>query len=132
MLKISMKDFKKIKLTFVFILGFAMFGFSQAKLEIDDAKKSFGFVKKGELVKLNYVITNSGKEPLVINEIEISCSCTSAEYDKKPVLPQQTTTVTIIFDTKTVYDRQDRVVLVHSNDKSGPHKLRYKGVVLTK
>jgi hypothetical protein len=104
--------------------------FSQAKLEIKDAKKNFGFVKKGEVVKLNYEISNKGNEPLLISNIEIGCSCTTVEYDKKPVLPGQTATVIILFDTKTVYDRQDRTVLVQSNDKKGPHKLRYKGVVL--
>lgn len=89
-------------------------------------------MKKGELVKVDYEIKNAGTEPLVISNIEISCSCTTADFDHKPLLPGQSSTITVNFDTKTVYDRQDRTVLVHSNDKSGPHKLRYKGVVLNK
>ncbi len=117
-------------LIFLLLLGFTTSFFSQAKLEIKDAKKNFGLVKKGEIVKLNYEISNKGKEPLIITNVEVSCSCTSVEFDKKPVLAGQTTTVTVIFDTKTVYDRQDRTVLVQSNDKGSPHKLRYKGVVL--
>lgn len=104
---------------------------AQAKVEIKDAKKNFGFVKKGEVVKVNYEVKNIGTEPLIITDIEIGCSCTTSEYDKKPIPPGQTTTVTIIFDTHTVYDRQDRTVLLKTNDKSSPHKLRYKGVVLT-
>ncbi len=125
-------NFNKINFTIVCVFGFIAIGFSQAKLEIKDAKKNFGFVKKGEMVKIIYEISNKGNAPLLINEIEISCSCTTAEYDKKPMLPGQSSTVTIFFDTKTVYDRQDRVVLLQSNDKNSPHKLRYKGVVLTK
>lgn len=105
---------------------------AQAKMDIDDSKKNFGFVKKGEVVRLPYVITNKGTEPLLISNVEIECSCTTAEYDKKPLLPQQSTTLTVVFDTKSTYDRQDRVVLVRSNDPDGPHKLRYKGVVLKK
>ncbi len=124
-------DLKKIILT-ILLFGSVIGGSAQVKLEIKDSKKSFGFVKKGEVVKLNYEIQNAGTEPLIINNIEVSCSCTSVEYDKKPVLPGQNTIVTVIFDTKTVYDRQDRVVLVHSNDKKSPHKLRYKGIVLNK
>ena len=120
----------KLKIIALFLLASITVGYSQAKLEIKDSKKSFGFVKKGEVVKLNYEIFNAGTEPLLINNIEIGCSCTTVEYDKKPVLPLQSTTVTVIFDTKTVYDRQDRVVFLQSNDKKSPHKLRYKGVVL--
>jgi hypothetical protein len=120
----------KIKYIIIFFFGFIVFSFAQAKLEIKDAKKNFGFVKKGEVVKVLYEISNAGNAPLILSDIEIGCSCTTAEYDKKPLLPAQTSTVTIIFDTKTVYDRQDRVVLLHSNDGKSPHKLRYKGVVL--
>jgi hypothetical protein len=120
----------KIKFTIFFLLGIFVSTLAQPKLEIKDAKKNFGFVKKGEVIKILYEITNVGKEPLLLTNIEISCSCTTADYDRRPILPGQTNTVTVYFDTKTVYDRQDRVVLLESNDKNSPHKLRYKGVVL--
>jgi hypothetical protein len=106
--------------------------FSQAKMEIKDSKKNFGFVKKGELVKVEYDITNKGNQPLLITDVEISCSCTTVDYPKQPVAPGQSVKVIVNFDTKTVYDRQDRTVNLVSNDPKGPHKLRYKGVVLTK
>ena len=106
--------------------------YSQAKLEIDDAKKNFGFVKKGEVVKLDYMIKNSGNEPLIITSVEIACSCTTVDYPKQPIAPGKSEKITIIFDTKTVYDRQDRVVFLKTNDNKGTTKLRYKGVVLVK
>lgn len=105
---------------------------AQAKLEVKDAKQSFGFVKKGEVVKLNYEFKNAGNAPLIISGIEIGCSCTTVNYPKEPILPNATNTITVVFDTKTVYDRQDRTVLVNSNGTSKPIKLRYKGVVLNK
>lgn len=105
---------------------------AQAKLIIKDSKKNFGFVKKGEVVKIEYEISNEGKEPLLITEAEISCSCTTADFPKYPVMPGQSVKVYILFDTKTVYDRQDRTINLVSNDPKSPHKLRYKGVVLQK
>jgi hypothetical protein len=106
--------------------------FSQAKLELKEWKKNFGFVKKGEVVKLEYDFTNTGKEPLIITGTEIPCSCTSASYPEQPIAPGQSGKVMVEFNTKTVYDRQDRTILLLSNDPKGPHKLRFKGVVLTK
>lgn len=105
---------------------------AQAKLAIKDAKKNFGFVKKGEVVKVQYDISNKGDQPLLISDAEISCSCTTVDYPKQPIMPGQSVKVIINFDTKTVYDRQDRTIELISNDPKGPHKLRYKGVVLTK
>ncbi len=111
----------------------ACFGaYAQPRLQVADAKKSFGFVTKGELVKLDYDITNSGNEPLIISGIEISCSCTTVDFPKQPLLPGQGAKITVKFDTAPTYDRQDRVVYINSNDPKGPVKLRYKGFVKRK
>ncbi len=107
-------------------------GVAQPKLEVADAKQNFGFVKKGDIVKVIYDITNKGNQPLIINDAEVSCSCTSVDFPTQPIPPGQSARITVSFDTKTVYNRQDRVVYVNSNDPRGPAKLRYKGVVLNK
>ncbi len=98
-------------------------------MEVKDAKKSFGFVKRGEIVKLEYDITNTGTEPLIINDAEVSCSCTTVDFPKQPIAPTQSAKVIVSFNTKTVYDRQDRIVLLKSNDPKSPSKIRYKGIV---
>ncbi len=103
---------------------------AQPKLELADWKQNFGFVKKGELVKLVYKFSNKGNQPLLISDAEISCSCTSVDFPRQPVLPGQEASITLTFDTKTVYYRQDRIVYLNSNDPRGPAKIRYKGVVL--
>ena len=38
--------------------------------------------------------------------------------------------VIVKFDTKSVYDRQDRIVEIISNAKNSNQKIRFKGVVL--
>jgi hypothetical protein len=105
---------------------------SQARLEVKDAKKNFGFVKRGEVIKNEYEINNTGNEPLLIHDAEISCSCTTVDFPKQPILPGQKVIVTVIFNTTTVYGRQDREVYLNSNDPKSPAKLRYKGVVTNK
>lgn len=122
---------KSCGIFFILMLGFVFAG-AQAKIEVKDAKKSFGFVKKGEVVKLNYEVKNVGTAPLIIEDIEVSCSCTKSEFSPQPILPNTTQTVTLIFNTETTYDRQDRIALLHSNGSNKPVKLRYKGVVLKK
>jgi len=122
--------FRRI-LTFLLLCS-SIFLVAQAKIEIKDAKKNFGFVKKGEIIKIEYDFINKGTEPLIINDAEVSCSCTTVEFPKQPIAPNQPGKIIVSFDTKTVYDRQDRVVLVKSNDPKSPSKLRYKGIVLRK
>ncbi len=122
-----------LKKSLFFLITFTVSNcFSQAKLELKDAKQNFGTVKKGDVVKLDYEFTNTGTEPLIITEAEVSCSCTTVDFPKQPIAPKQTGKIVVSFDTKTVYDRQDRVVLLKSNDPKSPAKVRYKGIVLRK
>ncbi|MGZ3884443.1 MAG: DUF1573 domain-containing protein [Bacteroidia bacterium] len=102
---------------------------AQAKLTIADSKKKFTDVKKGEVVVLEYDFVNTGDQPLIITSYEVQCSCTSAEFPKQPVLPGQGGKITVKFDTKTVYEWQDRIVEIISNAKNSPTKIRFKGYV---
>ncbi len=104
--------------------------YSQAELKFTDTKKSFGFVKKGELVTLEFDFVNIGNQPAIISEAKVECSCTTVEYPKQPIAPNQTAKIVVKFDTKSVYDRQDRIVEIISNAKNSSQKIRFKGVVL--
>lgn len=103
---------------------------AQARLKVRDNKQSFGFVRKGEVVTLHYIISNTGNEGLEIFDAKAECSCTTIDFPKYPIKPGQTDTVTVYFDTKSAYDRQDRIVELISNTGKPPQKLRFKGVVL--
>ena len=95
-----------------------------------DTKKSFGFVKKGEVVSLEFDFTNTGNQPAIIKEARAECSCTTVDFPKQPIAPNQSAKVIVKFDTKSVYDRQDRIVEIISNAKNSNQKIRFKGVVL--
>jgi hypothetical protein len=103
---------------------------AQAQLKFTETKKSFGFVKKGELVKLNYEFINTGNQPIFITDAKAECSCTKVTWPKEPILPGKSNSIEVLFDTSPIYDRQDRIVEVFSNDVKSPQKIRFKGVVL--
>lgn len=125
------ENLPKIREVFCLILIlFSFSGFSQADLKFKDTKKSFGFVKKGEVVKIEFDFTNLGNEPLMITDAKVSCSCTTIDYPEQPIAPNQTAKVVVTFDTKNAYDRQDRTVEIISNAKNSNQKIRFKGVVL--
>lgn len=102
---------------------------AQPKAFVAESKKSFGSVKRGQLVELAYEVKNTGNSPLLLTGYEVSCSCTQVEFSKEPVFPGKSSTVRIKFDTKSVWGRQDRTAYLLSNDTIGELKLRYKGQV---
>ncbi len=45
----------------------------------------FGRIPQGKPVTHNFVITNTGKDPLVIENVQASCGCTIPEWSKEPI-----------------------------------------------
>ena len=117
------------------IFCFCLFLFSsamhaQAKAEWKTTKIDFERVKRGEVLHLDFIVTNTGNQPLLLKDDEVSCGCTTVDYSTKPILPGQSSTVTVNFDTKTVYGRQERIVKLYTNAAEKPVNLKYKGYAI--
>ncbi|MGB0934229.1 MAG: DUF1573 domain-containing protein [Lishizhenia sp.] len=111
----------------IFIALNSAFGFCQsAEFHfLDKTTVKLGKFKEGEKVTHTFTFTNSGEIPLVITNAKVSCTCTTIDFSKKPILPGDTSAITIHFDTKEKYYWQDRVVYIESNAKK-EEKLRFK------
>ncbi len=101
-------------------------------IHFEKTKYKFGFVRQGKVFKIEYFFSNTGKSPLIISEIVVSCGCTVAEFPRHPIKHGEGGMILITFDTKEKFDRQDRTVSVISNAENSPTELRFKGVVLEK
>lgn len=53
---------------------------------------------KGGDVECTFEFVNDGDTPLVITRVVTSCSCTKAEYSKKPIPAGATSTIKIIYE----------------------------------
>jgi hypothetical protein len=52
-------------------------------------------LKVGEVSQAGFVLRNTGRVPLVINDIKSSCGCTVPDWDKSPVKPGEETQVRV-------------------------------------
>lgn len=120
--------FKRAVFLALFILYISS-SFGQAKCEIKETKKNFGYLKRGKVVEIEYELNNTGNQPLLITDVEVSCSCSQFEFSKQPILPGQKAILILKFNTTSVYGRQDRIAYIISNDPKGRTKIRYKGTV---
>jgi hypothetical protein len=107
--------------TLLFLLVFSFLSFTisaQARIKFKENKKDLGTVMKGEVVSAEYEFTNEGDAPLLISDATFECSCTSVDFPKHPIAPGQSSKITVKFDTKNAYDRQDRKIMIVSNAKN--------------
>jgi hypothetical protein len=130
-IKCFLKNPSNFRGVFCFLLFFiSVITLAQPQLKFNDSKKNFGFVKKGTLVTIDFEFKNCGNEPVIITEAKAECSCTTILFDKKPIMPNEKGKISVLFDTHSVYDRQDRTVEIFTNSKIPKQKIRFKGVVL--
>ena len=78
-------------------------------LTIDPEEYDFGkILQSGGTVSKTFSVFNNGSEDVIINEVLTSCSCTTAEIDKKLLRPGEQGTLTVVFDPNYHYEDDGR------------------------
>ena len=86
----------------------------------------FGSFPKEEKQERSFVLTNTGKGLLVIQDITTSCGCTKVEYSKEPVRSDGTLEVKVIYEAEKA-EHFNKTVTVYCNTKDSPLRLTVKG-----
>ncbi len=107
-------------------------GFAQAKIEptakavgapkiqFEATTFDFGRVKSGELVKHQFVFTNTGTATLEITDVHPGCGCTTAGAWDKTVEPGKTGTIPLQFNSTGYSSMVSKQTTVTCNDPSQP------------
>jgi ribosomal protein S8 len=67
-----------------------------AKLSFERESHDFGRVLRGEGdVSVEFRFTNEGTAPLVVKKATTTCSCTTVEFSKKPIMPGKQGTIRV-------------------------------------
>lgn len=76
----------------------------------------FGDITQGEKVEHTFKFTNTGTEPLVITNVQVTCGCTTPKgWERDPILPGASSEITLGFNSTGKYGRQKKVVTIVSN-----------------
>jgi hypothetical protein len=102
--------------------------FAQITFEVTD--HSFGEVTQGEKVEHIFKFKNTGNFPLILQNVLTTCGCTVPEWPKEPIAPAEEGILRVIFDSTAKIGRQNKVITIRSNSKSGDYRLRISAMVL--
>jgi hypothetical protein len=88
------------------MMALATIAFGQKKAD-EVAKFSsdvinLGKIKQGEPTAAKFIITNIGKEPLLIEQANPTCGCTVSDYTKSPIMPGQTGYINATYNAAAV------------------------------
>jgi len=95
----------------------------------DKMVNDFGDIAYNVPKTAEFILTNAGKEPLIISSAKASCGCTNAKFSQEPILPGKSTSVSATYNAAApgVFTK---TVTVITNADPNPVVLIIKGNVL--
>lgn len=97
-------------------------------MEFETTEIDYGTIAQNSDPLRVFKFTNTGDAPLVIKAAKGSCGCTVPAYPKQPILPGESATIDVRYDTKRIGEFTKTVTLT-TNEADEKHVLRIKGKV---
>lgn len=112
----------KRKITIAFLMACSVVAaYAQPKAKFSDTKFDLGNIGWHSQVVKTIKVTNSGKAPLTIADVETDCECTVANWSHDPIAPGSSSMLTITFDARTI-GRFNRNVYITTNAIDKPEQ----------
>ncbi|MAT55052.1 MAG: hypothetical protein CMN32_11275 [Saprospirales bacterium] len=128
---------KRVLSIFAFLALLASTTFAQEQSEqpakgpvmkLESTEIDYGEIVQGSDPLREFKFTNVGTEPLIISNAKGSCGCTVPKWPKDPILPGESATIEVRYDTNRIGPFQKTVTLT-TNEATPTHVLKIKGKV---
>lgn len=91
---------------------------SSTSMTFDKLAHDFGKIKVDTDNKATFVVKNTGSQPLIIEDVAVSCGCTTAEKPEEPILPGKSEKISVVFHPKPgQLNEQKKTITVTANTK---------------
>jgi hypothetical protein len=98
-------------------------------ISVDKETHDYGTIQQGANGTCEFVVTNTGDQPLIISQCQGSCGCTVPKCETQPIKPGAKSTITVKYDTNRV-GPINKSVTITSNATNAPSKVvTIKGTV---
>ena len=106
---------------------------SGAEISWEKNAHDFGEIIEGEKVEYTFKFTNTGTEPLVITNVQVTCGCTTPKgWPRDPIASGKKAELVVQFNSTGKIGRQNKVVTVISNAARGNSQITFAATVLEK
>ena len=93
---------KRSLLSIFFLLIVTLAAVAQPRISSNKETHNFGQIEWKRPVTVEYTITNTGNQPLVLTNVTTSCACAVADWTKEPIAPGAKGIVKASFDAKAL------------------------------
>lgn len=127
-----------VSLAFIMFFGFGLIAQNNEQssenpnapvLSFDKLEHDYGTMSQNGDGNAYFVYTNEGQEPLIFSRVKSSCGCTTPKWSRKPLMPGQSDTLKVRYDTKRL-GSFNKSITISSNASVSRMILRIKGKVI--
>lgn len=121
---------KRYIITFTVVILFALTVKSQSGpyIKFDKLVHDFGNILQDDKAIYDFKFTNTGDAPLIISMARSSCGCTVPNWPKQPILPGESSTIRVKYDSHRIGPINKQIV-IESNSSTGTVYLKITGNV---
>ncbi|MDR0348694.1 MAG: DUF1573 domain-containing protein [Tannerella sp.] len=100
---------------------------------VNEAVHDFGLIHEEDIeVVHEFKVTNTGDEPLIIEQVQTSCGCAEPIWTREPIEPGKEGEVVIIYSTEKRPGPFKKNITVYTNEKKYRQRLTIMGDVIPK
>lgn len=104
---------------------------TQTTLEFNKLQHDFGNVKAETDAITEFIVKNTGKRPLIIENVSASCGCTMPKKPEKPIPPGGQDVIEVKFHSKPgQLNEVTKTVTVTANTKEKIHEVQIRAFVV--
>lgn len=126
-----MKHLKRTTRIFTLILGLATSASAAPQIAINNNTFDFGFVPQKATLSHTYWITSIGTDVLKITKVVPGCGCTKAPLASNEIAPGDSTSLEIIFSTKSFRNKITKRPKIYSNASNTAERISFTAFVVS-
>lgn len=100
---------------------------SQEVLSVKESEFNFGTIPQGKPVYHFFEVTNTGKDPMVISNVQTSCGCTTPEWSKEPIAPGGTAKIKVGYNAAAEGSFDKHITIMYNQNLS--KQIKITGIV---
>lgn len=97
------------------------------KIQLKETSFDFGRIPQGKPVTHIFKVANTGTAPLVLEDVQASCGCTTPEWSKDPIAPGATAEIKVGYNAATEGPFEKSINIIY--EKGQMKTITIKGAV---
>ncbi|MET0392627.1 MAG: DUF1573 domain-containing protein [Chitinophagaceae bacterium] len=98
-----------------------------ALLQLKEAEHDFGSIPQGRPVYYTFTVVNTGSQPLILDNVQASCGCTTPEWSNAPIAPGASGPIRVGYNAAVEGSFEKFITITYATNQT--KQLKIKGMV---